>query len=64
MVKVVLLAGLVAEVLSQCGWCREEPGSLAPTGDSWWLCQQAPRGPQNFSSPFRLGDFQISRKQR
>lgn len=27
--------------LSQCGWWfREESVSLAPTGDSWWLCQQ------------------------
>lgn len=35
--------------LSQCGWWfREESDSLAPTGDSWWLCQQtspAPRRP-------------------
>lgn len=40
MVQFLLLVGPMAGMLSQCGWYREEPVSLASARDSWWLCQQ------------------------
>lgn len=52
MVIVLLLAGSVAGTFSHCGWCREEPISLALAGDSWWLCQQAPPQHPGEAEPF------------
>lgn len=60
MVKVLLLAGSVAGTFSHCGWCREEPVSLAPTGDSWWLCQQAPPQHPGDGRAFHLYSDQVT----
>lgn len=60
MVRLLLLAGSVAGMLSQCGWCREEPVSLAPARDSWWLCQQAPLQHPGDGRAFHLHSDQVT----
>lgn len=54
MVQFLLLVGSLAGTLSQFGWCREEPVSLALAGDSWWLCQQTSPQHPGEGSAFHL----------
>lgn len=53
-VQFLLLAGPMAGTLSQWGWYREEPVSLASARDSWWLCQQTSPQHPGEDSAFHL----------